>query len=104
MHQYWPIFFLLVVLKVPVLAMIYLVWWACHPVPEVDTGDDGGGDYGRRRNRPRFPFGPRRGPGGPDLHTLPRAPHEGRRRQADRTRSRETLLRDSSRSRQTERK
>jgi hypothetical protein len=36
MHQYWPIFFLLVGLKVPVLAMIYLVWWASQPVPDVE--------------------------------------------------------------------
>jgi hypothetical protein len=102
MHQYWPMFFLLVVLKVPVLAMIYLVWWACQPVPEVQSGEDEGGDYGRRR-RPRLPRGPRRGPEGPELR-LPEAPHEGRRRQADRTRSRETRLRDASRSRETERR
>jgi hypothetical protein len=104
MHQYWPIFFLLVVLKVPVLAMIYLVWWASQPVPDVESGDDPGGDYGRRRRRPKFPHGPRRGPNGPDLRHLPEAPHEGRRRQADRTRSRDARLRDSSRSRETERK
>jgi len=103
MHQYWPIFFLLVVLKVPVLAMIYLVWWASQPVPEVEAEGDEGGEGGRRRRRPRFPNGPRRGPYGPDLRHLPEAPHEGRRRQGDRTRSRETRLRDSSRSRETER-
>jgi hypothetical protein len=104
-YQYWPIFFLLVVLKVPVLAMIYLVWWASQPVPEVESGDDDGGDHGRRRSkRPKFPRGPRRGPHGPDLRDLPGSPHEGRKRQVDRTRSRETRLRDSSRSRETERK
>jgi hypothetical protein len=95
-------FFLLVVLKVPVLAMIYLVWWACQPAPEVEAGEDEGGDYGRRR-RPRLPRGPRRGPDGPNLR-LPEAPHEGRRRQTDRARSRDTRLRDSSRSREIERK
>jgi hypothetical protein len=104
MHQYWPMFFLLVVLKVPVLAMIYLVWWASQPVPEVEAGEDEGGEYGRRRGRPKFPRGPRRGPNGPDLRHFPEAPHEGRRRQTDRKRSRETRLRDSSRSRETERK
>ncbi len=98
-------FFLLVVLKVPVLAMIYLLWWASQPVPEVETGDDDGGDHVRRRGtRPRFPRGPRRGPHGPGLDNLPDRPHEGRSRQPERTRSRDTRLRDSSRSRDTDRK
>lgn len=104
MHQYWPIFFLLVVLKVPILAMIYLVWWASQPVPGVEAGEDDGGAYDHRRSRPRLPFGPRRGPGGFDLRDVPGTPHEGRRRQTDRTRSRETRLRDSSRSRESERR
>jgi hypothetical protein len=99
MYQALPIFFLLVVLKIPVLAMIYLVWWASQPAAEMESGEDDGGDYGRRRRRPQAPRGPRRGPEGPELRHLPEAPHEGRRRQADRTRSRETRLRDSSRSR-----
>ena len=31
---FWPIFFLLVVLKIPVLGAIWLVWWASQPAPE----------------------------------------------------------------------
>lgn len=104
MHQHLPIFFLLVVLKIPVLAMIYLVWWACQPETEAETGEEGGGERGRRFSHPKLPRGPRRGPGGPTVPALPGAPHEGRRRQADRTRSRETRLRDSFRSRESERK
>ena len=30
---FWPIFFLLVVLKIPVLGAIWLVWWASKPRP-----------------------------------------------------------------------
>lgn len=98
-------FFMLVVLKVPVLAMIYLVWWACQPVPEVEAGDDDGGDHARRdRRKPKFPRGPRRGPHGPGLGSLPESPHEGRSRQPERTRSRDARLRDSSRSRDSDRK
>ena len=31
MHGFWPIFFLLVVLKVPVFSALGLVWWASQP-------------------------------------------------------------------------
>ena len=104
-REYFPIFFLLVVLKVPVLSMIYLVWWASQPVKEVEAGDDdGGGNVRDGRDRPRIPRGPRRGPHGPVLGSLPERPHEGRSRQPERTRSRPTRLRDSSRSRDNERR
>lgn len=65
MEGYWPIFFLLVVLKVPAILMIYLLYWAAKNEPEngiVDEGDDGGNQ--RRRPRPLMPRGPRRGPHG----------------------------------------
>ena len=64
MEGYWPIFFLLVVLKVPAIFMIYLLYWAARNDPEsgvVDEGEDGGQ---RRRPRPLQPRGPRRGPHG----------------------------------------
>jgi hypothetical protein len=58
---FWPIFFLLVVLKIPVLGGIWLVWWASRePEPE-GLGDDGGG-FKRNRPQPTLPRGPRRGP------------------------------------------
>jgi hypothetical protein len=65
MDGYWPIFFLLVVLKVPAIFMIYLLYWAAKNEPEngtVDEGDDGGNQ--RRRPKPLMPRGPRRGPHG----------------------------------------
>jgi len=65
MEGYWPIFFLLVVLKVPAIFMIYLLYWAAKNEPEsgvVDEGEDGGNQ--RRRPRPLMPRGPRRGPHG----------------------------------------
>lgn len=102
-REYFPMFFLLVVLKVPVLAMIYLVWWASQPATEAEAGDDDGGGGGKRVKRPKFPRGPRRGPHGPGGLTLPPIPHEGRSRrpasQPDRTRARERSI-----SRDTERK
>jgi hypothetical protein len=61
----WAMFFLFVCLKVPLLALCWLVWWAIHQVddPAEDTGGDGGS---RRRVHPLGPLPrpPRRGPHG----------------------------------------
>jgi hypothetical protein len=62
MDGFLPIFFLLVVLKIPVLGALWLVWWASRePDPEGSRGDSGGGPD-RRPRQPVFPRGPRRGP------------------------------------------
>ena len=64
MTGFWPIFFLLVVLKIPVVYGIWLVWWASKaPEVEEEPETDGGG-FKRRRPRPKLPRGPRRGPHG----------------------------------------
>lgn len=74
MEGYWPIMFLLVVLKVPAIFMIYLLYWAAKNEPEngvIDEDDDGGG--GRRRPEPLLPRGPRRDPhGGGAIKPSPR--------------------------------
>lgn len=63
MEGFLPIFFLLVVLKIPVLGALWLIWWAAK-APEPETGGMGGdgGGSGRRPRRPILPRGPRRGP------------------------------------------
>lgn len=62
MEGFLPIFFLLVVLKIPVLGALWLIWWASKaPQPE-GMGEEGGGDFGRRRPLPRRPRGPVHGP------------------------------------------
>src|ERR1700710_2386692 len=64
MQGFWPIFFLLVVLKIPVFASIALIWWASkEPEPESTTEDSDGG-FKRRNPQPKLPRGPRRGPHG----------------------------------------
>lgn len=61
---FWPIFFLLVVLKIPVLGSLWLVWWASRePEPET-AGEDSDGGFKRRNPEPKLPRGPRRGPHG----------------------------------------
>ena len=96
----WPFVFLFFVLKIPVLGMMYLLWWAAQP-PEVENAEDDGGneDHGRRRPLPGFPRGPRRGPHGGGARPVADSPHEGRVRQPDPAR---TL--DRSRSRDIVRK
>lgn len=65
MHGFWPIFFLLVVLKVPVFSALGLVWWASKQTPENEEAEDTGesGPDRRRPLRPR-PRGPHNGPSG----------------------------------------
>ena len=36
MHGFWPIFFLAVVLKIPVAGLLYIVWWAVNQTPETE--------------------------------------------------------------------
>ncbi len=75
-------FFLLVVMKVPVIGMIYLLWWASRDQNEADQpADEGGEEPFRRRPKPRRPIGPRRGPHGGGARPVPGPVHEGRSRQ-----------------------
>ena len=80
-------FFLFVALKVPLIALCLIVWWAIKQVPEDDEQPGGNGGAKRRPHPPRpLPHSPRRGPhgdpapaspprvrGGRDLITRPRA-------------------------------
>jgi len=58
------VFWLAVVLKLPIAALLYIVWWAAKDPPEAWVEDDS--DGGSRRDgphpRPRSPRPPRRGP------------------------------------------
>jgi len=57
-------FFLFVALKVPLIALCWLVWWAIRAVPE-DEEQPGDGGTKRRPHPPRpLPRTPRRGPHG----------------------------------------
>ncbi len=80
MEGWWPIFFMAVILKIPVAALLYIVWWAVKTDDQAveETGDDGG--FRRHRSTPPRPRGPRRGPHGPDAVALPDCPPGGRTR------------------------
>jgi hypothetical protein len=63
MEGFLPIFFLLVVLKIPVLGALWLIWWAAKaPEAAGSEEDSNGGSGGRRPRQPILPLGPRRGP------------------------------------------
>lgn len=57
-------FWLILVLKLPIAALLYIVWWAARepPLPEPDSGDGGGGIARDPHTRLRPPQPPRRGP------------------------------------------
>jgi hypothetical protein len=65
MEGFWAIFWIAVVLKIPVAMLLYIVWWAIKdpPLAGVD-GSDGGGSDRDPRPHPRGPVPkpPRRGP------------------------------------------
>lgn len=60
----WTFVYLMVVLKIPIAALLYLVWWAIHQVPDTEPEAQGGDGGSRRRVHPRGPLprSPRRGP------------------------------------------
>jgi hypothetical protein len=72
----WGFLWLMLALKLPLAALIYLVWWAVKQEPEENSSSDDDGGLKRKppRRHPRTPFPrhPRRGPHG-DPAPLPPA-------------------------------
>jgi hypothetical protein len=64
MNGFWAVFWLAVVLKLPIAALLWIVWWAVQEPPQPKTGGDDDGGSPRDRPHPRLrPPGPqRRGP------------------------------------------
>ncbi len=78
----WGFIWLMLVLKLPIAALLYIVWWAVHQETEPDVGpSDGDGGtkvYPHDDLRPRLPRPPRhRGPHG---SPSPPAPQRSRTR------------------------
>jgi hypothetical protein len=77
----WGLIWLMLVLKIPVAALLYLVWWAVHQDVEPENGGADGGDGGtkvhpRPDHRPRRPRPTR--PRGPHGEPQPPAPKRAR--------------------------
>ena len=59
----WTLFFMLVILKIPLFAALYLIWYAVKEPPVVEEGpSEGERDRWPRRRPPSRPRFPRRGP------------------------------------------
>jgi hypothetical protein len=56
--------YMMLVLKLPIVALLWVVWWAVRATPEVDVEDEGDGGMRRSPHGPRPPRTPkpRRGP------------------------------------------
>ena len=72
----WGFLWIMLALKIPLVALIYIVWWAIKQEPEdTQSKDDDGGIKHQRHHRPHppkpFPRHPRRGPHG---DPAPRSP------------------------------
>ena len=73
MDGFFPIFFLMVILKIPVALLLYIVWWAfrAETLPEEEAPGEEDHRFRRFRRQPKRPRGPRRGDHGPDAIPLP---------------------------------
>lgn len=59
----WGFIWMMFALKIPIAALLWLVWWAIKSEPVTDDEPSGGGSEDRRHGpRPRNPRPPRRGP------------------------------------------
>ena len=69
----WTFVYLMVFLKLPIIALLGIVWWAIRQTPEPadSPGEDGGV---KDRPRPPHPRRPRRGPRRRDGHGAPLPP------------------------------
>ena len=68
----WTFLWLMVGLKLPIAALLYLVWWAIHQTPEPEAANGSGGSARPRHPRPPFPRRPlSRGPHGSAVAASP---------------------------------
>jgi hypothetical protein len=72
----WTMLYLFVFLKIPILVLFYIVWWAVKQDtnPAIDMGGEGGSPRERTplpHPHPKLPHTPRRGPHGDPLPLPP---------------------------------
>lgn len=62
----WGFLWIMLALKLPLAALIFIVWWAIKQAPDESASHDEDGGINRQRPHPRRPFPrhPRRGPHG----------------------------------------
>jgi hypothetical protein len=68
----WGFVWLMFVLKIPIVMLLGIVWWAVKAEPEpAPSDDDGGTRHHPDRPSPRWPNPRKRGPHGAPLPTAP---------------------------------
>jgi hypothetical protein len=68
----WTFVYLMFALKIPIAALLWIVWWAIHAEPETESGPSDGGISHRRHPRHPPPRRPRsRGPHGEHVYPSP---------------------------------
>ncbi|MFN8133367.1 MAG: hypothetical protein U0R70_17625 [Solirubrobacteraceae bacterium] len=67
----WTFLWLMVGLKLPIAALLYIVWWAVKSPPEPASGEGGDGGSKRPHPLPPRPRRPRRGPHGDPAQAPP---------------------------------
>ena len=69
----WGFLWLMFALKLPLAALIFIVWWAIRQTPQDTPSDDDGGIRRPHRDHPPRPFPrhPRRGPHGSPAPATP---------------------------------
>lgn len=72
----WTFVYLMVGLKIPIAALLWIVWWAIHAEP--DPASDGGDGGIRTAVHPRDPLPRRPRPRGPHGDPVPPAPPRNR--------------------------
>jgi len=72
------------VLKIPIAAALWLIWWAVRE-PEPDSVPDDHADGGPKRHQPPSPWGPRSPRRGPHTGVAPPAPRRMRTRAVGRS-------------------
>ena len=78
-EEAWGFIWLMVLLKIPIAALLWLVWWSVQATPEPEGADDEDGGIGFVGGHPSTPLPPaprRRGPHG---EPAPPAPLRTRR-------------------------
>ena len=77
----WTFVYMMFFLKLPIVALLWIVWWAIRATPDpAETGEDGGLKDRQGPPHPRTP--PRRGPRRRDPHGAPLPPSPPRVRTA----------------------
>ncbi len=76
----WTFLYLMVFLKLPIVGLFWIVWWAVKAEPEQEIADDADSseEGGGGSKRPREPVGPRPRSRGPHGDPRPPAPPRAR--------------------------